>query len=135
MLQLSHRSILLVFIFILLFCRAVAIAVSSLLFSQLGLPCCSSLLSAIFNSSCHFYCHTILIAAVYFIAIQPAISRQGWTLSCCFLLWPCCRHIHFAAKDFVVTTSCRHVFFCFSGSRSSRHFHAVMLLLLSLFNL
>ena len=45
---------LLAFIFILLFSCAVAIAVSQLLFSLLGLPCRSSLLSAIFNSSCNF---------------------------------------------------------------------------------
>ena len=47
-LQLSHHSILLAFVFILLFSRAVAIAVSPLLFSLLGWLCRSSLLSAIF---------------------------------------------------------------------------------------
>ena len=45
---------LLAFIFILLFSRAVAIAVSQLLFSLLGLLCRSSFLSAIFNSSRNF---------------------------------------------------------------------------------
>ena len=57
-----------------------AIAVSPLLLSLLGLPCRSSLLSAIF-------CHAIFIAAIHFIAVQPATSRlfiQGWTLSCRF---------------------------------------------------
>ena len=31
----------------------------------------------------HFYCHAIFIAAVHFIAVQPAVSQlfiQGWTL-------------------------------------------------------
>ena len=83
----SHRSILLAFIFILLFSHVVAITVSPLLFLLFGLPCRYSLISAIFNSSLHFYCHAIFIAAVHFIAVQPAISRlfiQGWTLSCHF---------------------------------------------------
>ena len=62
---------LLAFIFILLFPCAVAIAVSPLLFTLLGLPYHSSLLSAIFNSIHHFYCHAILIAAVHFVAVQP----------------------------------------------------------------
>ena len=78
------------FIFILLFSRTAAIAVSPL-FSLLGLPCRSSLLSAIFNSSRYFYCHAIFIAAVHFIAVQSAISRlftQGWTLSCRFCSGP-----------------------------------------------
>ena len=68
-LQLSHHSTLLAFIFILLFSHAVPIAVSPLLFSLLGLPCRSSLLTTILNSSCHFYCHAIFIAAVYYIAV------------------------------------------------------------------
>ena len=82
---------LLSFIFILLFSHAVAIAVSLLSFSLLGLPCHSSLLSAIFISSCHFYCHAIFIAAVHFITVQPAILRlliPGWTLSCHFCSGP-----------------------------------------------
>ena len=72
----------------------------------------------------------IFNAAVHFIAVQPAISRliiQGWTLSYRFLLWSCRRHIHFATKDvFVVTTSCRPIFFflfwlSFFSSFSCRH--------------
>ena len=42
-------------------------------------------------SSCHFYCHAIFITAIYFIAVQPAISQlfiQGWTLSCRFCSGP-----------------------------------------------
>ena len=84
-LQLSHHSIL-------LFSRAMAIAVSPLLFTVLlGLLCHSLLLSAICNSSCHFYCHASFITAVHFIAVQPAISRlfiQDWTLSCRFCSGP-----------------------------------------------
>ena len=68
-LPISHRSILLAFI--LLFSRAVAIAVSPLLFSLLGLPCHSSLLSAIFNSSRHFYCNAIFIATPF--SLLPSI--------------------------------------------------------------
>ena len=71
--------------------HAVATAVSPVLFSLLGLPCRSSLLTAIFNSSRHFYCHDIFIAVVHFIAVQPAMSRlfiQGWTLSCHFCSGP-----------------------------------------------
>ena len=88
-----------------------AISVSPLLFSLLGLPCRSSLLSAIFNSSCHFYCHAI------FITVQPAIitafhSRLDLELP--FLLWCCRRHINFAAKDFVVTTGRCPVLFFFA---------------------
>ena len=47
-----------------------------------------------FASSRHFYCHAIFIAAVHFIAAQPALSRlfmQGWTfllLSCRFCAGP-----------------------------------------------
>ena len=73
-----------------MFSRAVAIAVSPLLFSLLGLPCCSSLLSAIFILAAIF-CHAIFISAIHFIAVQPAISRlfiQSWTLSCCFCSGP-----------------------------------------------
>ena len=97
-----------------------AIAISPLLFLLLGLLCRSLLLSAIFNSSRHFYCHVIFIAAVHFIAVQPAIiaafhSRLDLSfVELPFLLWSCHRHINFAAKDvFVVTTSCRPVFFFF----------------------
>ena len=90
----SHHSILLAFIFILLFSRAMAIAISPLLFSLLELPCHSLLLSAIFKSSRHFNCHAIFIASVYFIAVQPVILLlfiQGWTfvlLSCRFCSGP-----------------------------------------------
>ena len=66
------------------------IAVSPLLFSLLGLPCHSSLLSAIFIIAAIF-CDAIFIAAIHFIAVQPAILRlfiQGWTLSCCFCSCP-----------------------------------------------
>ena len=45
--------------------RAMTIAVLPLWFSLLVLPCCSSLLSAIFNSGRCFYCHAIFIAAVH----------------------------------------------------------------------
>ena len=67
-LQLSNRSILLAIIFILLFSRAVAIAVSPGFFFAAWR---SSLLSTIFNSSCQFYCRAIFIAAVHFVAVQP----------------------------------------------------------------
>ena len=85
-LQLSHCSILLAFIFILLFCRAVAIAVSPLLLLLLGLPCRSSLLSTIFNSSRHLYCHANFIAAVHFVAVQPA-SLQLFIQARPFFCW------------------------------------------------
>ena len=93
-----------------------AIAVSPLLLSLIGLPCRSSLPSTIFNSSRHFYCHVILIAAVHFIAVQSAIivafhSRLDLSfVELPYLLWSC---RYFAAKDvFVVTTGrCPVVFF------------------------
>ena len=80
------------FIFILLFCRAVAIAVSPLLlfFLLLGLPYRSSLLSTIFNTSHHFYCHAIFIAAVHFIAVQPAQLLRLFIQDLTFLLLGCC---------------------------------------------
>ena len=110
-------------IFILLYSHAMAIAVSPLLFSLLGLPCRSSLLSAIFILVAIFilaailaaiFCHAIFITAIHFIAVQPAISRLHSRLDfeLPFLLWSCRRHIHFAVKDvFVATTSRRPVFF------------------------
>ena len=52
--------------------RAMAIAVSPLLFSLLGLPCRSSLLSALFNSSRHF-------AAVHFVAVQPDSNYHSFS--------------------------------------------------------
>ena len=114
----SCNSILLAFIFILLFSRAVAIAISPLLFSLLGLPYHSSLLSTILILGRHFYSHAIFIAAVHFIAVQPAIivafhSRLDLSfVELPFLLWSCRRHIHFAAKDvFIVTTNCRPILF------------------------
>ena len=117
-LQLSHRSVLLTFILILLFSRAIAIAVSPLLLLLLGLPCRSSLLFTIFYSSRHFYSHAIFIAAVHFIAVQPAIivafhARLDLSfVQLPFLIWSCRRHIDFAAKDiFVVTTGRRPIFF------------------------
>ena len=49
-----------------------------------------SLMASLFNSTLlPFIYHGIFIAAILFIAVQPAISWlfiQGWTLSCCFLL-------------------------------------------------
>ena len=93
------------------------IAVSLFLFSLLGLPCRSSLLSAIFRSSCHFYCCAIFIAAVHFIALQPAIittfhSRLDLSfVELPFLLWSYCRHIDFAAKDVFIVTTGRPLFF------------------------
>ena len=68
--------------FILLFSRTVAIAVSLLLFSLLVLPCRSSLfqlLSTIFNSSRHFYCHAFSIAASHFVTIQPDSNYRGFS--------------------------------------------------------
>ena len=56
-----------------------AIVVLPLFFLQLGLPCRSSLLSAIFNSSRRFYSHAVFIAAVYFIAVQPDINFRGFS--------------------------------------------------------
>ena len=67
-----------------------AIAFLPVLFSLLGLPCRSSLLSAIFILAAIFY-HAIFIVAIHFIAVQPAISQlfiQGWTLSCRFCSGP-----------------------------------------------
>ena len=113
-LQLSH-SILLSFIFILLFSCAVAIAVLPLLFSLLGLPCRSSLLSAIFNSSCHFYCHAIFIAAVHFVVQPSRITvfhpRLDLLLFGCHFCSGPVVAIFIAAKDiFVVITGCRSFF-------------------------
>ena len=84
-----------------------------------------------FSSLRQFYCHAIFITAVHFIA-----AFHSWLdFELPFLLWSCCRHIHFAAKDvFVATTGHHPVFFYFSGCRSSRHFHTVILFLLSLFS-
>ena len=88
-LQVSHHSVLLAFMFVLLFSCDMAIAVSPLLFSLLGLLCHSSFLSAIFNSS-RYFCHASFIAAVHFKAVQPAIIaafHASWTfllLSCYF---------------------------------------------------
>ena len=65
--------------FFLLFSCAVAIAVSPLLFSLLGLPCRSLLFSAIFNSSRHLYCHAIFIAAVHFVTVQPDSNNRGFS--------------------------------------------------------
>ena len=89
-----------------------------------------------FASLRHFYsaaifCHAIFIAAIHFIAVQPAISRFfiRLDLELPFLLWSCRRHTHFAAKDvFVTTTSRRPIFFflllfwlSFFSSFSRRH--------------
>ena len=86
------------------YCRLAAIVLHNCL------GCCAVL---------HFSLPFLILAAIFlpchFIAVEPAISQlfiQGWTLSCCYLLWSCRRHIHFAAKGvFVVTTSRRLVFF------------------------
>ena len=101
------------FIFILLFSRAVAIAVSPLLFLLLGLLCHSLLLSAIFNSSCHFHrCRPFYRYRPFYHCSTSNIAafHSSLDLELPFLLWSCRRHIHFAAKDFVVTTSRRPVF-------------------------
>ena len=126
------------YIFILLFSRAVAIAISPLLFSLLGLPCRSSLLSAIFILAAIF-CHAIFIAAIHFIAVQPAILWlfiQGWTLSCCFCSAPVVAVFILLLKMFSLRLQVTATFFfcCISGCRFSHHFHAVMPFLLSLFN-
>ena len=109
-----------------------AIAFSPLLFLQLGLPCCSSLLSAIFNSSRHFCCRAIFIATVHFIIVLIAAFHSWLDLffsfvELPFLLWSCCCHNHFAAKDIFIVTTGPAPFFCFSGCHSSCHCHAVML--------
>ena len=89
-----------------------AIAVSTLLLSLL-------ICRAVLASLCHFYCHAILIAAVQFIAVQPAIIAAFQRLvhsfvEFPFLIWSCRRHINFAAKDvFVVTIVHRPIFFAF----------------------
>ena len=80
--KLIHHSILLAFIFSLLFSRTVAIAISLLWFSLLGWHCCSSLLSAIFNSSCHFYCRAIFIAAVHFVAVKSDSNYHSFSFIC-----------------------------------------------------
>ena len=110
------------FIFILLFSRAVAIAVSWLLFFPLGLPCHSSLFSAIFNSRHHFYCHTIYRCHLFChcLARQQLshlyISMDLSIVGLAFLLWSCRCHIHFPAKDaFIVTYRSLPHLFCFSG--------------------
>ena len=123
-LQLSHCSILLSFIFILLFSHAVAIAVLPLLFLLLRLPC-----RAVLGFSPPFYIvAAIFFAAVYFVAVQPDSafhSRLDLSfVGLLFLLWSCHCHIHFAAKDaFVVTTGRCPVN---SGCRFSHHCHAVI---------
>ena len=105
-------AILLAFIFILLFSRAVAIAVLPLLLIAFATWVAMPLLSAIFNSSHHFYYHAIFIAAVRFIAVQPAIIASFHPRLDLFMLWFCHRRIHFAAKDVYVVTTGRCPVFC-----------------------
>ena len=126
----SCDLVIILFCFYFAFSHAVAIAVSPLLFSLLGLPCHSSLISAIFIAMPFSPLPSILSL---FSQQLSQLFIQGWTFELPFLLWSCRRHSHFAAKDvFVVTTGRRPIFFSFSGCRS-RHFHA-MLFLLSLLN-
>ena len=79
-----------------------AIAVSPLLFSLLGLSCRSSLLSAIFILAatflpCHFHrCHPFYRCS----ASNIAAFHSRLDLELPFLLWSCRRHIDFAAKVF-----------------------------------
>ena len=90
-----------------------AIATSPLWFSLLGLPCHSSLLYTIFNSSRHF------IAATLFVAVQQAIYR-GFSFKAgpsfvelLILFWSCCRHIHFLLKKFSLGLQVAAPFFSF----------------------
>ena len=87
-------------------------------------------LSAIFNSSCPFYCRAIFIAAVHFVAVQPDSNYHGFSFKAGpFFYWiavfalSCRHHIHLAAKDRCDYRSPPN-FFCFSGCYSSRHFHS-----------
>ena len=89
-----------------------AIVVLPLFFLQLGLQCRSSLLSAIFNSSCCFYSHAVFIAAVHFIAVQPDINFRGFSFKAGPFL---CLVAFFFAFLFFLLFSCSH----------SCHFHAV----------
>ena len=99
--------------YILLFCRAVAIAVSQLLFSLLGLPCHSSLLSAIFNFSCHFYCHAIFIAAIHLLDLS--------FVELPFLLWSCRRHSFCSGSVIAI-----HLLLKTTRFYSSEHAHDVV---------
>ena len=142
--NLGHCSILLAFIFILLFSRT--IAVLPLLFSLLGLPCrylLFQLLSAIFNSIHHFYCRAIFIAAIPFCrcSARQQLSRlfiQGWTfllLGCHFCSGPVIAIFILLLKDaFFVTTGCRRFFFFFFAFLVVLLVIFSSLFLLSLFN-
>ena len=89
----NHHSIVLAFIFILLFSHAMAFAVSPLLFSLLGLPCRSSFLAAIFIAmpfsslpySLSLFSQTAIIMAF---RSRLDLSFVGLPL----LLWSCCHH-------------------------------------------
>ena len=99
-----------------------AIDVSLQLFSLLGLPCRSSLLSAIFNSNRHIYCRAIFIAAIHFVTVQPDSSYRGFSFQAGpFFCWVAIFALvlslpySFCAKDaFIVTTDrCPFFFFAF----------------------
>ena len=111
-----------------------AIAVSLLLFSLLMLPCRSSLfqlLSTIFNSSRHFYCHAISIAASHFVTIQPDSNYRGFSFKagpffCWVAIFALVLLSPYSSCCFVVTTGCTPRFFLFwlsfFSSFSNRHF-------------
>ena len=73
-----------------------------------------------FASLCHFY-SSCLFLPCHFHRCHPfyrcsasniAAFHSRLDLECPCLLWSCCRHIHFAAKNvFVATTSRRPIFF------------------------
>ena len=71
--HLATKSSVLFCLLLFLFSSTVAIAVSPLLFSLIELPCRSLLLSAIFNSRCHFYCHDLFSSLL---SILSLFSQQ-----------------------------------------------------------
>ena len=92
-------------------------------FSRRGYCCLATIVFAdwvavpLFDSVHHFYCHAIFIAAIHFIAVQPATMvafHSKLNLSLPFLLWSRRPHIHFVAKDVFLVT----VHHCSIGSNS-----------------
>ena len=133
--QLSHRSILLAYIYFAVFSRRGYCRLAAIVFAAwVAVPFFASLRH--FYSSrhflpCHFHrCHPFYRCS----ASNIAAFHSRLDLELPFLLWSAILILLLKMFSLRLQVAALLFFCCFSGCRSSRHFHAVMLFLLSLFN-